>query len=736
MFKKKFPFYPQYDSMDCGAACLAMIAKFYGITLSRSKISDMCDITRNGVSLLEIKRAAKTIGLDAIGVSVSLDALKSNNPTPCIIHWNQRHFVVLYRMSKSWRAKGQYSFYISDPVFGRVKFSEKDFKKHWLHSNVNNDGNGLLMYFNPHVDYTKEPAVKDNNQWKVLGRHFLRYKKNFLQLGIILIIGLIIQLIFPFLTQLIVDIGIGDKDLSFIYIILIAQAILIISRSIAYFIRSWLLLHISVRINLLFISEFFGKLVKLPMIFFESKKIGDIMQRITDHEQVEEFVTNKSIETTLSIFSLLAFSIVLFYYNITIFIVYVIGSFFYAIWVMTLLNKRKTLNYRFYNKKSQNQSTTYELITSMQEIKLQGCANRKQSEWESLQVELLDLHTDNLKLDQYSEAGNVLINESKNMLVTIIAAISVISGDITLGTMLAIQYIIGQLSLPVEQLAKFIFSIQDVNISMDRINEIYNRPNEVLSKQIIPESIPCGDIIIDKLHFKYTETSRTFALQDVSVKILRGKTTAIVGFSGSGKTTLIKLLLHYYTPSKGTIKMGNTDFYSLDPEWWRSQCGVVMQDGYIFSDTIANNIAASDSDVDMDRVIYASKIANIYDRIMSLPLKFKTEIGANGQGLSQGERQRLLIARSVYKDAPYLFFDEATNSLDTINERMIVEQLNHYYHGRTVVIIAHRLSTIKNADSIIVLDKGRVVETGSHDSLIALKKHYYNLIKNQLALDN
>lgn len=555
-------------------------------------------------------------------------------------------------------------------------------------------------------------------------------------MGIGIVFGIIIQLIFPLLAQLIVDVGIGDRNLSFIYIVLLAQAILIISRTISNFIRNWLLLHISVRINLIFVSSFIGKLVKLPMHFFESKKIGDIMQRISDHEKIEDFIIGKSLDSILSFFSLVAFSAVLYYYNVIIFLVYMAGSIIYSFWIIFFLKKRKILNYRFYNKKSQNQTTTYQFITGMQEIKLQGCANRKRSEWEQQQIELLDLHTANLKINQYSEAGNVLINEGKNMIVTIIAAMSVISGDISLGMMLAIQYIIGQLSLPIEQLVKFILLIQDVNISMDRIGEVYNRPNEVLAKHIKLKNLPDSDIKIENLSFKYQQASDLCILQNVSINIKRGKVTAIVGFSGSGKSTLIKLILRYYKINSGSIKIGEIDISSLDPEWWRMQCGVVMQDGYIFSDTIVSNIAtSSDSEIDMERVIYASKIANIYDTIMQLPLKFETEIGANGQGLSQGERQRLLIARAVYKDAPFLFFDEATNSLDTNNEKMIVEQLSSYYHGKTVLLIAHRLSTIKNADSIIVLDKGRVVEVGTHESLISLKGHYYDLIKNQLSLE-
>ena len=732
---KSFPFYFQHDMMDCGAACLTMLADHYGRKLAQEKIAELCKITRNGISMLALKRAAEQLGLHATGAAIPLQTLIETNPLPCILHWNQSHFVVLYRISQSVFKKGHYIFHISDPVYGHVKFSTEEMKEHWVSTQKNNEVTGLLMYFEPTPDFYTLPEQKPQNKGlKILLKYFTKYKSTFFQLTLGLLFGSVLQLIFPFLTQAIVDVGIGNHNLSFIYVILLAQAMLIFSRTIVEFIRSWLLLHMSVRINLSLISNFIGKLMKLPMFFFESKKTGDFLQRIADHEKIENFITSKSLQTIFSFFTLITFSIVLLYYNLIIFLVFTTGSILYALWVATFLKRRKLLNYKFFNKRSQNQSTTYQLITGMQEIKLQGCADRKQAEWEDIQVDMLELHTESLKLDQYSEIGNVLINEGKNMIITILAATAVISGEMTLGMMLAVQYIIGQLVLPIEQTVQFILSMQEVKISMDRINEIYNKADEIKPSHIIPQHLPDGDITLNNISFRYDETNLAYVLQNVSFIIPRGKVTAIVGCSGSGKTTLIKLLLCYYKIHEGEIMIGDTDLSEINPDWWREQCGAVMQDGYIFSDTIARNIATKNGEIDIQRLEYASKVANIFDTIMALPLKYNTVIGAEGQGLSQGQRQRLLIARAVYKNTPFIFFDEATNSLDANNEKAIVENLNSYYNGKTVVIVAHRLSTVQNADQIIVLNQGQVIETGTHASLISTKGYYYELIKNQLSL--
>lgn len=732
---KSFPFYFQHDMMDCGSACLTMLAKHYGRKLRQEKIAELCKITRNGVSMLALKKAAEQLGLHATGIAIPLHSLVETNPLPCILHWNRNHFVVLYRISKSVLRKEHYAFHVADPVYGCVKFSADEMRTHWLCTQKDGEERGLLMCFEPtSAFYALSEQTTPNKGLKILLKYFTRYRNTFLQLSLGLLLGSVLQLIFPFLTQAIVDVGIGGRNLSFIYVILLAQAMLILSRTIVEFIRSWLLLHMSVRINLSLTSSFIGKLMKLPMFFFESKKTGDFLQRIADHEKIEDFITSKSLQTIFSFFTLITFSIVLLYYNLIIFLVFTTGSLLYALWVLAFLKRRELLNYKFFNKRSQYQSTTYQLITGMQEIKLQGCTDRKQTEWEDIQVGMLELHSESLKLNQYSEIGNVLINEGKNMVITILAATSVISGEMTLGMMLAVQYIIGQLVLPIEQTVQFLLSIQDVKISMDRINEIYNKDDEIKPFHTTPQNLPDGDIVLNNIWFKYDETNCAYVLQNVSVTIPRNKVTAIVGGSGSGKTTLIKLLLCYYNLDEGKITIGDMDLSDINPDWWREQCGAVMQDGCIFSDTVARNIATKDGEIDSQRLEYASKVSNIFDTIMALPLKYDTIIGAEGQGLSQGQRQRLLIARAVYKNTPFIFFDEATNSLDANNEKAIVENLNSYYTGKTVVIVAHRLSTVQNADQIIVLNQGQIVETGNHSSLISAKGYYYELIKNQLSL--
>ena len=518
--------------MDCGAACLTMMAHYYGRKLSRETISELCKITRNGISLWAIKNAAQVIGLQATGITISNKLLIAKRPLPCILHWNQSHFVILYKITTPLFRKSKYTFHIIDPTFGRVKFSEKELNEHWSNYVKNDEKVGLLMFFEPTPNFENlyEEETKERG-FKILFKYFYKYKSSFFQLGLGLIFGALLQLIFPFLTQAIVDVGIGGRDISFIFLVLIGQAVLIISRTIVEFIRSWLLLHISVRISISLISIFISKLMKLPMDFFESKKTGDILQRIADHEKIENFITSKSLETIFSFVTLFTFALILLYYDIIIFVVFIIGSIIYALWIAIFMKKRKLLNYKFFNKKSQNQSNTYQLITGMQEIKLQGCADRKQAEWEHIQVDLLELHTESLKINQYSEAGNVLINEGKNMTITILAATAVISGEITLGMMLAIQYIIGQLSVPIEQAVKFIISVQDAKISMDRINEIYYRREEVSPSQVIPKYSLDGDIIIDNVSFKYDSTNDAFVLRDVSFNIPRGKVTAIVGCS-------------------------------------------------------------------------------------------------------------------------------------------------------------------------------------------------------------
>lgn len=545
-----------------------------------------------------------------------------------------------------------------------------------------------------------------------------------------------LQLIFPFLTQAIVDIGIKQQNLKFIYLVLVGQLMLTISRTAIDFVRRWLLLHISMRINISLVSDFFIKLLKLPMSFFDTKLMGDLLQRMNDHNRIEKFLTTQMLNVTFSFLSLVVFGGVLFYYNLTIFGIFLFASLCYSLWIAFFLKRRKLLDYELFDKQADNNNKTYQFITTIQEIKLQDCEQRRRWEWEDTQADLFEIQMKSLKLQQTQEAGSIFINEAKNIFITVLAATSVINEQMTLGAMLAVQYIIGQLNFPIEQFMSFIYSLQDVKISLERISEIHESKDEESKKNLTTKFNSKKSIKVENIDFKYDPHALKKTLEGISFTIPEGKVTAIVGASGSGKTTLIKLMLGYYPVMHGTIKISQKDINEYNIKWWRRQCGVVMQDGVIFSESLARNIAVDDGNIDIERLEMAAKIANIHDYVMELPLKYNTKIGRNGIGLSQGQKQRVLIARAVYKNPNFIFFDEATNSLDAKNEKVIVENLNGFYKGRTVIVVAHRLSTVKNADQIIVLDNGKVVETGNHASLIEKKGAYYNLVKNQLELGN
>ena len=721
----------QFDTMDCAAACLSMIAGYFDCHVQRTKLSEMCKGTRNGVSCPTMKRVHGNVGIEGSAVRIPVEKIPEA-VIPAILYWNGRHFVVLYGIVRKGRQKKMY-YKVADPAFGYATFSSKEMAEHWY---LNGENAGRLMFFRLSDSNTPALVRPDSNSdsgLRLLWKYFHRYKAALAKIGLCVLFVSILQLLIPFTTQAIVDIGIEQKDMRVIYIILLAQMMIIIGRAAGDFIRRWILLRISVLINLSLVSDFFSKLVKLPMRFFDSKKDGDLLQRINDHGTIESFITSKSLETVFSFFSLLIFSGVLFYYSPRIFLIFTAGSLLYGAWIILFLHKRKLLNYKFFNKRAKNQGDIYQMITGMEEMKLYSCVERKLAEWEAVQMDLMDLNMQSLKLEQRSEAGNLLINEGKNMLITAFAAASVIQGDITLGSMLSVQYIIGQLSFPVEQAANFIFNLQDVKISLDRINDVYSREEEITQHHTVPSSLPNGDIRIDGVCFSYEDSSRDPVINHLTLSIEREKTTAIVGTSGSGKTTLIKLLLKYYEPDSGTITIGDTDYLIFNPEWWREQCSVVMQDGFIFSDTIARNIAPS-GEIDREKLIYSAQVANIHDTVMSLPLKYDTFIGMDGQGLSMGQRQRLLIARAVYKNAPLVFFDEATNSLDSGNEKSIVDNLSSFFKDKTVVIVAHRLSAVKNADKIVVMENGAIIESGTHSELIKKSGRYFSLIKNQLEL--
>lgn len=721
--------YLQPDAMLCGVTCLRIICNWYGHNYSTQFLNKLCGATTEGVSLLGIVETAALLGFETLAGKASLSQLREGT-LPCIIHWSQNHFVVLYKITAK-------KFYICDPAKGKVSYTKEEFEEHW--GSIKTDGNnsGVVLFLEPTDKFgTLQGHSEHISSLNFLSNYIKKFKRYLIPIILGLIIGCILQLILPFLTQSIVDLGIKHNDISFIWLILLGELMIVIGKTATDFIRRWLLLHISMRINIALVSDFFIKLLKLPMSFFDTKLMGDLLQRINDHSRVQNFLTSQLLSTIFNFLSFIIFGIVLFIYNKLIFCIFITGSIFYGIWIATFLHKRSAIDYELFEFQAKNQNKTYQFITAIQEIKLQDCEQRRRWEWEDSQADLFNVQMKSLKLQQTQEAGSIFINEVKNIIITVLAATAVINGNMTLGEMLAVQYIIGQLNSPIEQLMSFIYSIQDVKLSLERINEIHEGQNEESKDHHLIDFSEEKSINIDNIDFKYAPHALKNTLDGISFKIPKGKVTAIVGASGSGKTTLIKLMLGYYPVISGTISIAGQNINKYNLKWWRRHCGVVMQDGVIFSESIARNIAVDDGDIDLERLEQAARIANIHDYIMGLPLKYDTQIGRDGVGLSQGQKQRILIARAVYKNPDFIFLDEATNALDAKNERAIVENLDEFYKGRTVVVVAHRLSTVKNADQIIVLDGGKVVEIGNHTSLIEKKGAYYNLVKNQLELGN
>lgn len=730
----KFPFYRQLDGMDCGPTCLRMIARYYGKKFSVQQLRENSYIQRTGVNLLGISEAAESIGLRTTGIRTTIDKLKQQSKLPCILHWNQMHFVVLYRVEKS---KGKTYFHIADPAYGLLKYEEEELKKCWISTRQGGVEKGIAMLVETTPQfYETEPIRYEKLSLWYLLRYVRPYKKMIVQLFLGILGGSILQLIFPFLTQTIVDQGIGHRNMNFIQLILVAQLMLVFSRTLIEVIRRCILLHISTRVNVALISDFLVKLMKLPMRFFDSKLAGDLIRRIEDHRTIEAFLTQSVLNILFSVLTITIFGIVLAIYSWKIFLVFLAFSMFYIGWVKLFMKKRADLNRKNFEQMALNQDNLMQLVYGMQDIKLLGCERQKRWEWENIQASLFRINLRSLNLGQWQQVGAVLINEVKNILITVMSATAVLNGDITLGIMLSIQYIIGQMQGPVEQFVYFVQQSQDAMLSLERLGEIHSKENEESDSMETVNQVSGKDSIsLRGLQFTYGSEKSKRIIKGIDLDIPAGKTTAIVGLSGSGKTTLIKLMLGFYPPTEGSVMVGETPLQRISFKEWRKHCGVVMQEGFIFSDTIANNIAPDADVIDRERLLYAVKMANIKDFIESLPLRYNTRIGSTGQGLSQGQKQRILIARAIYRDPDYLFFDEATNALDTDNEKAIQENLNQFFDDKTVVVVAHRLSTVRNADQIVVLKDGVITERGNHESLISRQGDYYRLVKNQLELN-
>lgn len=739
--QNRFPTYRQLDAMDCGPTCLRIVAKHYGKSWSAQILRERCHITNAGVSLLGISDAAESIGFRTGGVRITWEQLRDEVPLPCIAHWNQNHFIVIYKIAKR---RGRWKVFVSDPAAGLLEYDADKFLKSWLHSHdpEQADGeqtqptNGIVLMLEPTPEFYREKDEERKGlSFRTMLGYLRPYKGYIVQLMLAMLIAAVLGLILPFITQSMVDKGIGMNNLSFVVMLLVAQVLLTVGQTANSLIRSWLMLHMTTRVSISLISDFLGKLMRLPIAFFDTKKVGDIMQRIGDYSRIQDFLTGSLLSMAMAVVSFVIYAVIMGGYNFGILAVFMTGSIFYVLWILLFMKYRRKLDYMRFQESAANQSNIVQLIGGMQDIKLNTCEKQKRWEWERIQARLFRVSVKSLTLGQTQEVGGLFIDQTKNVIISFMAASAVIDGGMTLGMMMAMQYIIGQLNAPLSQFIQFVQATQDAKISLERMGEIHEKDDEEPAGADLIRDIPeSADIEFRNVVFQYDGPHSAKVLDNVSISVPAGKVTAIVGTSGSGKSTMMKMMLGFYAPVAGEITLGGIPLSNYSPRVWRSVCGSVMQEGYIFSDTISGNIAVSDEMPDMKRVREAARTANIDDWITALPMGYNTKIGADGHGLSTGQKQRILIARAVYKNAGYLFFDEATNSLDANNESTIMERLEVLFKGRTVVIVAHRLSTVRAAHNIIVIDNGHIVEQGTHEQLTVLRGKYYHLVKNQLEL--
>lgn len=723
-----FPFYKQHDAMDCGPTCLRMVARYYGKHYTLQTLREKSHLSKEGVSMLGIAKAAESIGMESMGVSLSWERLASEAPLPVVVHWQQNHFIIVYKVRKN-------KVYLADPAFGHAVYTKEEFLKGWISTRKDGEEKGTVLLLQPTPDFNaQEGETVNKSGFRYLGAYLSPYKKYLYHLGLGLILGSIIQFLLPFLFQSMVDFGITNQDLPFIYLVLLFQFVLILSQMGLDFIRRWILLHLSTRVNISLLSDFLTKLMKLPVSFFDTKLTGDILQRVGDHRRIENFLTTSSLTILFSMVNLVVFAVIMAIYSLKILLIFLVGALLYFLWIFIFMKKRRSLDQKYFSKMAENQSKLIQIIHGIRELKLNNAERSSQWEWKEIQASLFRVNMKSLSLNQYQEAGGVFINETKNILINVVAAIAVLNGNLTLGTLLAISYILGQLNGPIEQMISFFHKAQDAKISLERLGEIHDTEDEYQREAGVTILPVIESLKVNDLDFAYPGAIPRNVLEEVNLNLQKDTVTALVGVSGSGKTTLLKLLLGFYPPSKGEITAGDMNIRMMSPDLWRNQCGVVMQDGYIFSETIARNIALGEEEVKTDQLLYAAKMACIDDYIEMLPLGYNTVVGQEGLTLSGGEEQRILIARAIYKNPSFFFMDEGTSALDANNEKKIMENLEMVFRGKTVLIVAHRLSTVKNADQIIVLDRGKVVESGKHNALISKKGYYYNLVRNQLEL--
>lgn len=726
---KRYPFFQQHDAMDCGAACLRMVAAYYGKSYSMQDLRKRSYADREGVSILGINKGASSIGFQTLVAQIPLEKQLHRSslyeaPLPAILHWGQNHFVVLYRLQKN-RAL------IGDPAQGLQWVPLSILAEKWIH---HHEG-GLALLLEPEASfYAEERNSREQRAgWGLLWPFLRPHRRLFVQLGIGLLLASFLQLLLPLLTQSMVDFGINNQDLQFITLVLIGQLTLFMSQTIVQFIQSWILLHVSTRINVAFVSAFLLKLMRLPLAFFDTKLTGDLLQRIGDHRRVELFLTTTALGLLFSLVTFLVFGLILLWYSPLIFGLFLLGGVLYVGWLLLFLRQRAVIDQQRFDQLANNQNALIEIIQGMPEIKLQNSAPKHRWEWATVQAKLFRANIRSLRLSQYQDAGAALITQVKDIFITFLAARAVVQGEMTLGMLLAVQFIVGQLNGPLLQWVQFIRTAQDARLSLERLGEIHREPDEPSKHLRDPQLALPADLELKGLSFRYNALYDPI-LQDIEAMIPAGKVTAIVGASGSGKTTLLKLLLGIYPPEQGQILLGGSSLSAVPKPWWRDQCGTVLADGYLFSKSIAENIAEHGTEIDPGRLQQAVQVACLEEFLARLPNGLQTLVGPRGHGLSQGQRQRLLIARAVYKNPSYLFFDEATNALDAVHETRIMAQLEAFFAGRTVILVAHRLSTVKNADQILVLDQGRLVERGGHAELVDLQGVYYQLVQEQLHL--